>query len=88
MTLEIKVNDPHFQYQPWISHDVCLVQIWWFQPKFGTSYRMDMPDFLEFWGKMAKMTLKVKVRDLHFQYHLWVSHEACMVQIWCFQRAW
>ena len=29
-------------------------------------YRADKPNFLEFWVKMAKMTLKVKVNDLHF----------------------
>ena len=34
---------------------------------------------------MAKMTLKVKVNDLHFQYHLRVSHDACLAQIWWFQ---
>ena len=34
---------------------------------------------------MAKMTLKVKVNDLHFQYELRVSQDACLVQIWWFQ---
>ena len=29
-TLKIKVNDLHFQYQPRVSQDACLVQIWWF----------------------------------------------------------
>ena len=33
MTFKIKVNDPYFQYQPRVSHDTCLVQIWWFQLK-------------------------------------------------------
>ena len=33
--LEVKVNDPYFQYQLRVSHDACLVQIWWFQLKFG-----------------------------------------------------
>ena len=27
--------------------------------------------------------LKVNVNDLHFQYQLWVSLDACLVQIWC-----
>ena len=50
-----------------------------------TSYRVDKPNFLEFWVKMAKMTLKVKVNYLHFQYKPRVSHDACLVQIWWFQ---
>ena len=29
------------------------------------SYHTDKPNFLEFYVKMAKMTLKVKVNDLH-----------------------
>ena len=33
-----------------------------------TSYRTDKHNFLEFWVKMAKMTFKVTVNDLHFQY--------------------
>ena len=49
-----------------------------------TSYCADKPNFLEFWVKMAKMTLKVKVNDLHFQYQPRVSHDACLVQIWWF----
>ena len=34
---------------------------------------------------MAKMTLKVKVNDLHFRYQLRTSHDACLVQICRFQ---
>ena len=34
MTLKVKVNNPYFQYQPKVSKDACLVQIWWFQRKF------------------------------------------------------
>ena len=48
------------------------------------SYRADKPNFLKFYVKMAKMTLKVKVNDLHFQYQPRVSQEACLVQIWWF----
>ena len=46
-----------------------------------TSYRGDKSIFLEFWVKMAKMNLEVKVNDHHFQYQLWLSHDACLVQI-------
>ena len=82
--LKVKVNDPHFQYQPRISQDECLVQMWQFQPKL-MSYYADMPNFLEFWVKMAKVTLKVKVNDSHFQYQLRISQDVCLVQIWQFQ---
>ena len=34
---------------------------------------------------MAKITLKVMVKDLHFQYQLRVSWGAYLVQIWWFQ---
>ena len=30
MTLKVKVNDLHFQYQLRVSQDAYLVQIWWF----------------------------------------------------------
>ena len=29
ITLKVKVNDPHFQYQLRLSHDACLVKIRW-----------------------------------------------------------
>ena len=67
MTLNVMVNDLYFQYQQRVSQVACLVQIWWFQLKFMTSYRADKPNFLEFWVKMAKMTLKIKVNDPYFQ---------------------
>ena len=41
--------------------------------------------FLEFWVKMAKMTLKVNVNDPFFQNQPSVSHYAWLVQIWEFQ---
>ena len=47
MTLKLKVNDLHFQYQPRISRDVCLVQIWWFQVKSVTSYHADKVKFTD-----------------------------------------
>ena len=49
------------------------------------SYRADKPNFLEFWVKMAKMNLKVKVNDPCFQYQPRVSHDACLMQIRWFQ---
>ena len=45
------------------------------------SYNADKPNFLEFSVKKVKITLKVKVNDLHFQYPLRVSQDACLVQI-------
>ena len=42
------------------------MQIWFFWPKSSTSYGADKLNFPEFWVKMAKMTLKVKVNCLHF----------------------
>ena len=50
------------------------------QPESVMSYHEDKPNYL-FWVKMAKMTLKVKVIDPHFQYQLRVSKNACLVQI-------
>ena len=47
MTLKVKVNDPYFQYQPRVSHDACLVQIWWFQLIYVTSYRVDKVKFTD-----------------------------------------
>ena len=82
MTLMVKVNNLHFQYQPRVSQDACLVQIWGFQRESLTSYRVDKPNFQEFWVKMVKMTLKIKVSDLHFQYQPRVSQDASLVQIW------
>ena len=48
------------------------------------SYRTDKPNLLEFWAKMAKMTLQVKGNKLHFQYQPRVSQDACLVEIWWF----
>ena len=85
MTLKVKVNDLHFHYQLRVSQGACLEQIWWIKPKFVMVYHTYKPHFLEFWVKMVKMTLKVKVNDLHFQYQLRVSQDACLVQIWWLQ---
>ena len=82
MALKVNVNASHFQYQLRESQDAYLVHIWWFYLKFIKSYWADKPKFLETWVKMAKMTSKVKVNDLHFQYQLIVSQNACLVHIW------
>ena len=47
MTLEVKVDDLHFQYQPRVSQDASLVQIVWFQLKPVTSYRADKVKFTD-----------------------------------------
>ena len=47
MTLKVKVNDLHFQYQLRVSKDACLVQIWWFKLKFMTSYRAEKQNFTD-----------------------------------------
>ena len=47
MTFNVKDNDPHFQYQPRVSQDACLVQISWFQPLQCSAKA------LEKWGQMA-----------------------------------
>ena len=47
MTLKVKVNDLHFQYQPSVSHDACLVQIWWFQLTSVMSYCADKLKFTD-----------------------------------------
>ena len=47
MTLRVKVNDLHFQNQLRVSHDACLVQIWWFYPISMTSYRADKVKFTD-----------------------------------------
>ena len=83
MALKVKVNAFHFQYQLRESQDAYLMQIYLFQLKSIKSYA-DKPKFLEFWVKMANITLKVKVNDLHFQYQVRVSQNACLVQIWLF----
>ena len=84
MTVKVKVNTPLFQYQLLEFQDEYLMQIWWFQPKSVMSYGADKLNFLEFWVKMAKMSLKVKVDDPHFQCQLKVSHDACLVRVWWF----
>ena len=38
---------PPFSYQPRVSQDACLVQIWWFQLKSMTNYRADKVKFTD-----------------------------------------
>ena len=47
ITLKVNVNDTYIQYQPRVSHDACLVQIWWFQLKSVTGYRADNVKFTD-----------------------------------------
>ena len=54
MTLKVQVNDLHFQYQPRVSQDTCLEQIWWFQIKPVTSYRADKVKFTD--GRTDRQT--------------------------------
>ena len=49
MTFKVKVNELHFQYQPRVSQDACLVQILWFQLKSVKSYRVDKVKFTDGW---------------------------------------
>ena len=67
ITLKVKVNDTYFPYQVRVSKDACLVLIWWSQPMSLMSYCTDKPNFLQFWVKMAKMTLKVKGNYTYFE---------------------
>ena len=62
ITLKLKVNDPYFQYQPKVSHDACLVQIWWFQLKAVTSYRADKVKFTDGWtdGQTQATTIPLR----------------------------
>ena len=47
MTLQVKVNDLHLQYQSRVSQEACLVQIWWFQLESVMSYRADEVKFTD-----------------------------------------
>ena len=38
---------PYFQNPPRVSHDACMVQIWWIQLKSVTSYRTDKVKFTD-----------------------------------------
>ena len=72
-TLQVKANQPHFQYHPRLSQNACLVQIRLFKLKSVTSYCADKPNIPAFWDKIAKMNLNVKINNPHFQYEPRVS---------------
>ena len=55
------------------------------QFKSIANYRADKLNFLEFWVKMAKMTLKLKVSGPYFQYQLRVCQDSYLVQMLWFQ---
>ena len=72
--LMVQVNNPHFEYQLRASQDARLVEILQFQPKSVMSCYADKPNFLEFWVKMTKMTLKESQSQWpYFQYQLRLS---------------
>ena len=85
MTLKVKVNDPYFQYQPRESQGACLVQIWLFIAQIHDKLPHGQPHVLEFWVKLAKLVLTVKVNDPHIHFQQEVSHDSCLVQIWWYQ---
>ena len=62
MILKVNVNDPYFRYQPRVSHDACLVQIWWFQLKFVVWYHADKVKFTDrrMDGQMQAMTIPLQ----------------------------
>ena len=64
ITWKVIANDPHFQYQSGVSHNVCLVQIWWFQLKSVTSYRVDKAKFMD--GRTDRQMDSVMVRYHNF----------------------
>ena len=47
MTLKVKVNDFHFQCQPRVSHDACLVQFGDSSSNLWPSYRADKVKFTD-----------------------------------------
>ena len=47
--------------------------------KCNTSYSTDKPNFLEFWIKIARMTLKVKVNHPIFN----ISKKCPRIHVWC-----
>ena len=46
MTLKVKFNYHNFQCDLRESQSACLVQLWWFQLKYVTSYRADNVKFM------------------------------------------
>ena len=81
MTLKVKVNDLYFQYQQRVTQNVCLVQIWWFQPTSiiwrvitGTSR-----SFLSSESKWPKWPWRSRSMTSMFN----TSREYPRVHVWC-----
>ena len=64
MTLKVMVNDLHFQYQPRVSQDACLEQIWWIQLKPATIYRADK--VIKVYGQTDERTDRRRQRQYPF----------------------
>ena len=80
LTLKVKVQDPHFQYQLRESQNAYLVIL----AQIHYKLSLGQAKFPRFYMKVAKMTLKVKVNNPHFQYQLRIQ-DACFVLIWWFK---
>ena len=82
ITLKVKVNDSHFQYQSSVSQDACLVQIYWFQSQICDDLLGGLADFIKLWVKMAKWPWRSRSMTYIFN----TSWEyTLIVQIWWFQ---
>ena len=79
MTLKIKANDPHFQYQPRVSQDACLVHIWGLQPEIGDELSCGQAIFPRILSQNGQIDLEGQGQWPHFQYQFRVSQDACLV---------
>ena len=64
MSLKFKVNDRHFLYQPRLSQDATVVQIWWFNLKSLSSYHVDNVKFTD--RQMDGRTDRCRQQQYHF----------------------
>ena len=83
MTLKVKVDHFHFQYQTEGSLDTPFVQIWCKNDKSTESYCPDKHILARISQFKSKITLKVKVDHTNFQYQAEGSLDTPFVQIWC-----
>ena len=81
MTLKVKVDDPHFQYQPREPQGAHFMQIWWFLAQIFDEISRGQTEFPRILSQNGQMTLMVKVNDFNFQYQPRVSQDARLVQI-------
>ena len=84
MTFKVKVNYPNFQYQPRLSHDACLVQIWWFQ-----SYRAGKVKFTD--GRTQATTIFLgawKATGLKMVYLMRNRYTYVVIEINNFENDW